>query len=299
VTAGGKRLASLAPGTSLRVFDVATAEPALELHEAEALRAFAASPDGRWFAGSVASPEEEKPSKQPPLAKLAIWDATTGRVAARLEGQAGPVTAFAFSPDSAVLASAGFQSTDVWLWDVPSGQPRLLIPGAAEGCSVEALAFQPAGRLLAVAGIDYLSTAGSDGRVVVWDLVDRRPVREFEGGAGAIAFHPDGRLLAAAALNRTVRIVDVTTGGTKAELSGHHDTVTAVAYSPDGRLLASASDDRTVRVWDAATGARLGCLELDTQVKALAFGPDSRTLYTGNANASCYEVDVAALVDGD
>jgi WD40 repeat protein len=68
-----------------------------------------------------------------------------------------------------------------------------------------------------------------------------------------------------------------------------------VAFSPNGRFLVTGSDDRTVRLWDPASGKQLGLVELDTQVKALAFAPDGSTLFTGNANASCYQVEVSRL----
>ena len=85
-----------------------------ELQDAGALRAFAASPDGKWIAGSRAAEESA----------LALWDAATGRRAALLEGQAGPVTALAFSADSCLLATGGPRSGDVWLWNIPERRAR-------------------------------------------------------------------------------------------------------------------------------------------------------------------------------
>jgi WD40 repeat protein len=293
VTANGKRLASLGAGTSLRIYDLATGEQALELHEAETLRAFAASPDGKLFAASLASPGEEKQSRRPPLAKIGLWDATTGRVKTWMDGQSGPVTVFAFAPDSASVASAGYQSSDVWLWDVATGDAKLLIPGAVENCSVEALVFHPQGRLLAVGGVDYMAEGGADGRVALWDVVNRTVVRHFESSAAALAFSPDGSRLAGAMLNRSVHIWNVADGKVITRLTGHSEPVTSLAFSPDGDSLVTGSDDRTVRLWDAATGKQLGCVDLDTQVKALAFAADGTSLFTGNGNASCYELDLS------
>ncbi len=295
VTGNGNRLASLGAGTALRVYDLKTGEPALELHDADSLRAFAASPDGRWFAASIARPEEEKQTRRPPQAKMGLWNAATGRVQAWMEGQSGPVTAFAFSPDSSSVASAGYQSSDVWLWEVPSGAAKLLIPAAAEGCSVEALAFHPHGRLLAVGGVDYMATGSSDGRVALWDMVARQPIRFFENGVIALAFSPDGTRLAGATLNGTVLLWDAATARLLARLQGHAEPVTAVAFSPDGRFLVTGGDDRTLRRWDAVSGKQLGSVELDTQVKALAFAPDGSTLFTGNGNTSCYQIDLSRL----
>src|SRR5262249_22943860 len=157
--------------------------------------------------------------------------------------------------------------------------------------------FHPDGRILAAAGIDWLATGGSDGAITLWDVVGRHPVATFKGGAVSVAFHPSGNRLAAGSLVQTVRLWDTRTKEKGARLRGHDDTVTCVAYSPDGRWLASASNDRTVRLWEAEGGDLVAVKELDTQVKALCFAPDGRSLFTGNGNTSCYQLDVQRLLD--
>jgi WD40 repeat protein len=158
------------------------------------------------------------------------------------------------------------------------------------------MAFHPQGNLLAVAGIDCMATGSCDGRIAVWDVVGRQPVRTFDVGATAVAYSPSGKHLAAGLLTRAVCIWDATTGELIAELERHSEPINSVAYSPDGALLAVGCDDRSVRLWDAVTGQPRGAIELDTQVKALAFSSDGRSLFTGNANTSCYQLDVARLL---
>jgi len=145
-----------------------------------------------------------------------------------------------------LLASGGIQSSDVWLWKVPTGEPGLLIPDAVDDCSIEALAFQPGGRLLALAGIDWLATSGSDGEVVLWHLDEHEEKFALQGGATAIAFHPAGRLLACAGLNRGIRLWDVVDDRVVNELKGHDDTVTCLAWSP------APSPGRRGRRWPAS-----------------------------------------------
>jgi WD40 repeat protein len=303
VSPDGARVASLGAGTALRVWETATGQPAVSLNESGALRAFAASPDGRWYAASRDvgdGPElwngRVRCNTREPRTTVCIWNALTGAKLSTLDGQRAPVTALAFAPDSRTVATGGFLSSDVWLWHVPSGEPKLLLPAVTEACAVEALAFQPQGRLLAIAGIDWMATGGTDGQVFVWDLGLREVVRTLPGGATGLAFHPNGRRLAVASLVQSVHIFDLSTGELETELAGHLDAVTSVAYSPGGQWIASASDDRTVRLWDAETGLERGMAEFDTQVKALAFTPDGRRLVTGNGSTSCYLLDVAQFV---
>jgi WD40 repeat protein len=291
VSPDGRRLVSLGTGTMLRIWDIATAEPVLELEESPLLRAFAASADGRWIAGSVIASDESESHRN----TLFLWHADNGRRERFLCGQAAPITVLAFSPDSRLLATAGMQNGDVWLWTIPDGEP-LVLPDVVAGCCVEAISFHPQNKLLAVGGVDWMAPRGAEGRIVLWDLLTRQSTLILPIGTRCLAFHPSGRRLAVASLAQSIVIWDVERRQQAGEWLSHLDAVTSIAYSPDGRWLASGSDDRTLRLWDADTGQPCGLVELDTQIKALAFAPDGRTLFTGNGTTSCYQIDVRAIL---
>jgi WD40 repeat protein len=295
VSPDGRRLASLGIGTKLRVWNTATTEPVLELEDAPLLLAFAASADGRWFAGSAGPRAGMVSDGDAARNSLLLWRADNGRRERFLCGQAAPVTVLAFCPESMSLATAGSRSGDVWLWTIPDGKP-LLLPDVVAGCGVEALAFHPKGRLLAVGGVDWQAPRGAEGRIVLWDSLDHTSVALLPIGTCSLAFHPSGRRLAVATLTQSIVLWDMETRQQTDEWLGHLDTVTSLAYNPDGRWLASGSDDRTVRLWDADTGQPCGLVELDTQIKALAFAPDGRSLFTGNGTTSCYQIDVRQIL---
>ena len=286
VSPDGERLTSTCGGVHLRVWDTESGQPSrhqLEGHpQPEVL---AGSPDGRWIAAGG------------PDTRIHVWDAATGRLHATLEGQQGKVVALTFAPDSTCLASASEVDGTVWLWNVLSREPVLVIPLAADSCTVESLAFHPDGKGLAAGGIDWLATGGSDGAVCLWDLGERKQRAILNRGTREIAFHPVGRWLAAASLDQAILVWDLETNQLAAELTGHDGSVSCLAYSPGGTWLASGGDDRTIRLWDGRTGAPVAVRMLATPVKSLAFSPDGRFLFTGNGNTTSFQLDVQTLLD--
>jgi WD40 repeat protein len=281
LSADGTRLAS-AHGRAIEQWQISSGASLWHAKANRDILSLVYDRNGRLLAGGSAD------------ASIQIRDAAQGHAVAIFKDpdQNEPVTALAFSPDSLTLASASNTGLSVWLWNVENGEPELLIPDALDGCTIESLAFHPQGRLLAAGGIDWLATGGSDGAISLWDLNERCEVATFDGGTLALAMHSTGRWLASASLVRSICIWDLDIGELSAELLGHEDTVNCVAYSPDGQWLASGSDDRSIRLWEAATGRHLATTVLDTQIKALAFSPDSRTLFTANGNRTCYQLDL-------
>jgi WD40 repeat protein/DNA-binding SARP family transcriptional activator len=172
----------------------------------------------------------------------------------------------AFSPDGQLLAAsaAGSEQTSagepVGPWEIrliDAGTARQIGRLPTDSPVIAALAFSPAGRLLAA--------DNGDGRLSIWNLAERRrqgnplPVDPVPESLEAVAFSPDGRTLAAGSGDGTVILFDPTTGKQLGDpLAGHVAEVESVAYSPDGALLASSSPDGTVIVRDAHSRRPIG-----------------------------------------
>ncbi len=66
----------------------------------------------------------------------------------------------------------------------------------------------------------------------------------------------------------------------------------AMTVDADGKSLLSSGDDGTVRVWDVETGKETQICETDVSIRDLSISPDGRFVYTANANATAYVIDL-------
>lgn len=134
--------------------------------------------------------------------QVCLWDAATGQLRQRLGEHRGSITCVAYSPDGAVLATAGSDWT-VKLWDLGAGRE----PASAAGPRDPAV-----------------SLVGHRDRVA------------------SPAFAPDGRTIATGSWDGTVKLWNVRTAQELISLEKHRGRVQAVAFSPDGTLLAGGGE---------------------------------------------------------
>lgn len=210
-----------------------------------------------------------------------------------LVGHAGRVLAAAFSPDGAILASAGDDGA-IRLWDPELAQPLGRIDAHRQ--RISAIAFSPDGRLIA--------SASHDRTIALFDAASGVEVERLVGHAGhvtALAFSPDGGRLASGSEDATIRLWDLEGQRAPLLLEGHAARVQALAFHPDGRRLASGSRDHSVRVWTfGADGAQPTVRRLDghtLDVMAVAYSIDGSTLFSGSRDQTvrAWDADGSAL----
>jgi WD40 repeat protein len=128
----------------------------------------ALSPDGRIVLSQV--DYRTYPDYTPRENSLCLWEAATGKLRLRLQGQLGNIDSAAISPDGRLLAVTG-EWDRARLWDLSTGKPIGTLAGHRG--PVTSVAFSPDGQKLASGGLD--TTA------LVWDV--RRLVPRESGPA--------------------------------------------------------------------------------------------------------------------
>jgi WD40 repeat protein len=242
--AWGGPLASAGADRKVILWDQAAGRPADTLALPVAIRALAASPDGKRLAGGGDD------------GVVRLWGVSAGKLtpadAPALKGHTDWLLCLAFGPDGKSLASGGYDGT-VRVWDLATGK-ALAVPARAPAAPnapaaglppVTALAFSPDGKSLAV--------GCADAQLLLFNAADGKFLRALPGHASAVtglAFHPSGAVLASASKDRTVRLWSAANGQTLKALEGHTAWAQGVAFVALGVRLASVGADGTVRLWE-------------------------------------------------
>jgi RNA polymerase sigma factor (sigma-70 family) len=256
------------------------------------------------------TPNKSEPAPAPPVAKPPprvdlhgdpLPPGAVTRLGTLRLRQADGVSAFAFSPDGKLLATAGDlkvgpldktlratagDSTDGWLhvWDVATGK---LVSRLREG-GVTQVAFSPDGKTLVVG----TQPGGQEShRYRLWDLEtgrERLGLGQLDRPTSALAFSPDGKILFACE-EFIVSTWDTTTGAPGKTYAETARPISAFALSRDGKSLAVITDagDKVVLV-GTTRPTRLEFARKGRLFNAIAFSPDGKRV----AAAAAYEPPV-------
>jgi WD40 repeat protein len=111
----------------------------------------------------------------------------------------------------------------------------------------------------------WLVSAGSDYSARIWEIPTLRlqaVLTEHSDDVDMAAFSPDNNFVATCALDRAVRLFDLS-GHCIKTFWGHTGNIISLLWSKDGKRLVSSSVDGTVREWDIAKGLQVSCYNLD------------------------------------
>ncbi|MFW9777834.1 MAG: hypothetical protein ACFFE8_03190 [Candidatus Heimdallarchaeota archaeon] len=185
----------------------------------------------------------------------------------------GP-TCILFSPNEQILVAGYAFGDSLKIWNSSTGDLIENFPLEEPVYSVD---FSPNGQ--------FLVSGGSDGNITLWDMTNRKIIRDYTGHVGIVndvVFSPDGKVLASCSDDSTIRLWNVTSGENLEILAGHTASVYSIDFSPDGTLLASGSEDNTTRVWNVVQGVEFQVLSRHAEtVNTLRFSATGETLISG------------------
>lgn len=203
-------------------------------HSRYGVTALAVSPDGRRFATGATD------------GSVKLWDADTLKQTASLAViHTGGVRAVQFAPNGKVLATAGTDRT-AKLWDVTATKPEQLHQLEEAAGPVNAVAFSPDGRQLAVG----TGAPKKSGRVRVYDVATGKPSFALEGHEDVVTcvvFHPKTDHLASGGADNKIRVWDLAEKKTL-YTDEHSEALRTLVIGPDGERFGSCSAT-AVRWW--------------------------------------------------
>lgn len=292
VSPDGKYLLSGGANGTLCVWEVASGRFLYSLNgfvTGGKAQALAFSPDGRSFAGVLASSADlmwdsvnrrqlyytRVPGWHPSI--VGVWEIATGRQLYRLEGHQHTISFLSFTPDSKQLISA--EHGDIRRWDLHN--PNIAVWYKLRHDSEELELFWQ------LKGLPipnpYWTTLSSDGstQTLSRTMGDRVTTHhKWVWGGGALFCRTAMRV---AVLNKgTLAVFDVVS---KRRLLGLHLRKTATfafAMSPDGNRVAVGYRDGSIDVIDTNSGRVMSRNKIHWRaVSFLAFSPDSTALFSG------------------
>ncbi|KAF9545458.1 WD40 repeat-like protein [Agrocybe pediades] len=175
-----------------------------------------------------------------------IWDCRSSKVGKPVQGHTVGINSVVFSPDDAILVSAG-PGGRIAIWSVAECEVMWQARGELGKASVNSVAFSPDGTKFA-SGLD-------DGKwkILLWNTTTKEmtPLHCTDHDLGrviSVAFFQDGKKILSGSSNGTILLWDVKTGNVLSNLNV--GSISSVAVSPDFSKLLTCGDEGIMRIWE-------------------------------------------------
>jgi WD40 repeat protein len=225
------------------------------------IRAFAVSPDGKWFVSGGEGGQ----------LKLQVTDSSASS-SNNVAGLNQALTSAVFSPDGKQVVSAT-EDGNLQIWNRDVNVLALLQILNTNSRASRALVFSPDGK--------YLITGNDSGNISIWEVKTWTKLQDIpisNSYIKGLGLDKDAKTLVIGDGNGNVTVLNFGTFGELNQVQ-FSTPVEALAITPDGNAIATATGEGQIQVWDALTGKIFLSIE-STGLKALdlAFSPDGKHL---------------------
>jgi WD40 repeat protein len=214
-----------------------------------------------------------------------IWDLTKRQRELVLRGHSDDVECFTFVDDH-----VGISASRDWraiVWNLDTGAILHVLDGHEKDV------------LSVVYNDGLIYTSGDDMTLRVWDLETGKLVKmwgPFENETDTCAIDTVRGRAVLGCDDGVIRVFDVTTGETLAEIEAHRSGIKKVATSPVSGDILSAAYDQKILIWDAGSFAQKVELDhkLTTWERSFNWTPDGKRLLAGTFDGTMLVWDAAS-----
>ncbi|MCL2801821.1 MAG: hypothetical protein FWD28_08710, partial [Treponema sp.] len=268
---------------------------------------------------------------------IKLWDANTGREIRTFSGHSLTVRTAMFTPDGRQILSSSYDGT-IKIWDVATGRENrtffeeswhaILSPDGmhilssighivtlrdistgieikrftSNATAIEAVAYNTSNK--------QIVTSAND-KIIIWDTINGREIRNFRGPFGNMILSPDGRQILTGSkyfgrgdgstFTNDVILYDYATGRENKYFSSEYavgSMIWAIAFNPNSMQIASGRNsarqnhfNNNITLWDAITGQRIRTFSSSGWVYSIAFSPDGKYLLSCFGGNNFYQTE--------
>lgn len=218
---------------------------------------------------------------------IIVLNQKTREIMQTLKNHVKDVTIVKFSPDSSVVASAGYDyEVMVWHWKTEQ-KPFHILRGYNK--RITDMSYSTDGKTLI--------TSSLDGVVKIWDLTTGRLSEHFfkEPPLCSAAVSPVNADVAFGTIDGKIRVYNYDTKAVILDtVSPDQKSVTAVAFSSDGKCLGAGSSGGNVGTWDTSNWTAKDSAEAKGGVTHLSFNESGGQLLIGTDSGRGHVWDLAS-----
>ncbi|MFN8382790.1 MAG: TIR domain-containing protein [Anaerolineales bacterium] len=236
------------------------------------------SPDSKWIAIS----ENSEVSNS----KAILYNLET-KVLYSLP-HSSDISGLAISPDGKSLATTNEGNTEVYIWNIESGQQE------------KVLKFDQVAFTSAYSSKDPILAIGFTDKVVLWDISTDSKIAELAqaGDIKSINFNREGTWLSTTSVDGSIYLWDMN----KKDYSNptyqflQNGRITSLDFNSQKDWLASAGADGFVYLWDLNSGEEIARIPHGDAVSGLNFSPDGNLLSTvSRKSVQIWDVNLLTL----